>query len=71
MPPKLEKYIQMHDGAFPPCIILPASPLVFRLGNADSVTTVMRKITWPGKGPLPEEVREYLNENGALPPHGM
>jgi hypothetical protein len=71
LPQKLEKYLQMHDGVMPPCIILPASPLVFRMGNPDSVTTIMRKITWSGRGPLPDDVLEYLNENGALPPHGM
>jgi hypothetical protein len=27
------------------------------------------KIRWVGRGPLPEEVRDYLNENGVLPPH--
>jgi hypothetical protein len=70
IPPKLDKYIQMHGGEFPPCIILPGTPLVFRMGSPDSTVSVMRKIPWPGKGPLPEEVLEYLNENGALPPHG-
>jgi hypothetical protein len=70
IPPKLDKYIQMHGGAFPSCIILQGTPLVFRIGSPDSTTSVMRKILWSGKGPLPEEVLEYLNENGALPPHG-
>jgi hypothetical protein len=70
IPLKLDKYIQLHEGEFPPCIILPGSPLVFRIGSPDSTTSVMRKIVWSGKGPLPEDVLEYLNENGALPPHG-
>lgn len=71
LPPKLEKYIQMHGGEYPPCIILPGTPLVFKMGNSDSTTVVARKIKWPGKGALPEDVLEYLNENGALPPHGV
>ena len=68
-PPKLEKYIQLHNGEFPPCIILPTQPQLFRIGSGDSATVVMRKFSWPGKGPLPEDILEYLNETGALPPH--
>lgn len=68
-PPKLEKYIQLHGGEFPPCIILPRCALVFRLGSSDSTPAFLRKIKWSGQGPLPEDVLEYLNENGALPPH--
>ena len=49
--------------------ILPRSPLVFKIGNSDSTPAFVRKIKWPGKGPLPEDVLEYLNENGVLPPH--
>jgi len=68
-PPKLEKYIQRHGGDFPSSIILPRSPLVFRIGGSDSIAAFVRKIKWPGKGPLPADVLEYLNENGTLPPH--
>jgi len=68
-PPKLEKYIQLHKGEFPPSIILPKTPLVFRFGSSDSAPAFVRKIKWSGKGPIPEDVLEYLNENGALPPH--
>jgi len=68
-PTKLQKYMALHGGEFPPCIILPTFPLVFRIGSGESTTVMVRKIKWPGKGPLPEEVREFLNENGALPPH--
>ena len=68
-PVRLEKYIAMHGGELPPCIILPRSPLQFRIGSNDSTLTVVRKFTWPGKGPIPADVLEYLNENGALPPH--
>lgn len=69
LPAKLQKYTQLHGGELPPCIILPTYAQVFRIGSSDSTTVVMRKIPWPGKGPLPEDVLEYLNENGALPPH--
>ena len=68
-PAKLEKYIQLHNGELPPCIILPRRPQVFRVGSSDTSPAFVRTIKWPGKGLLPEEVLEYLNENGALPPH--
>ena len=68
-PAKLEKYILLHGGEFPPCIILPRHPVMFRIGSSDSTLTVVRKLAWPGKGPIPDDVLEYLNENGALPPH--
>ncbi len=70
LPVKLEKFIASHNGDFPPCILLPRHPLTFRIGNGDSVVSIMRKYEWPGKGPLPDDILEYLNENGALPPHG-
>ena len=70
IPSKLARYIQLHHGEFPSCIILPRTPLVFRLGGSDSAGIPALKIKWPGKGRLPEDVLEYLNENGALPPHG-
>jgi len=68
-PEKLEKYIHLNGGELPPCIFLPRSPLVFQIGISDSDRMFVRKIKWPGKGPIPEEVLESLNENGALPPH--
>ncbi|MEI8140045.1 MAG: helicase associated domain-containing protein [bacterium] len=70
MPPRLAKYVQLHNGNLPSCIILPRMPLVFRLGGSDSAGIPALKIKWAGKGPLPEDVLEYLNETGALPPHG-
>lgn len=69
-PPKLVKHIQLHGGEYPPCIILPRLPLVFRLGGSDSAGIPPLKVKWPGVGRLPEDVLEYLNENGVLPPHG-
>lgn len=68
-PAKLERYSQRHGGELPPSIILPRSPLVFRIGNPDSARVPVRKLKWSGKGPIPAEVLEYLNENGALPTH--
>jgi len=68
-PAKLEKYIQLHGGELPPSIILPCKPTVFRHGNPDLARVPVRKIKWSGKGPIPAEVLEYLNENGALPAH--
>lgn len=69
-PAKLEKYIQLHNGSFPSCIILPRTPLIFRLGGSDSAGIPALKVKWSGKGRIPDDVLEYLNENGALPPHG-
>ncbi len=69
LPSKLQKYIQLHNGEFPPCIILPASPLVFRIGSSDSNPAFIRKFKWEGSGPIPGDVLEYLNENGVLPQH--
>ena len=70
LPPRLAKYIQLHDGEYPSCIILPRLPLVFRLGGSESAGIPPLKVKWSGAGRLPEDVLEYLNENGALPPHG-
>ncbi|MEI6562902.1 MAG: helicase associated domain-containing protein [bacterium] len=70
VPPKLAKYIQLHNGDFPPCIILPCTPMTFRLGSSDS-SIIAPKVKWSGKGKLPDDVLEYLNENGVLPPHGV
>lgn len=69
LPPKLDRFIRMHDGEYPSCIILPRMPLVFRLGGSDSSGIPPLKIKWPGRGPLPGDVLDYLNENGVLPPH--
>ena len=68
-PEKLEKYIRLHGGELPPSIILPCIPTVFKIGNSDSARAFVRKFKWSGKRPIPADVLEYLNENGALPPH--
>lgn len=64
MPAKLGKYIQQR-GDYPPYIPLPNRPLVFKMGGDHAGI----KVKWEGKGPLPDDVRDYLNENGVLPPH--
>lgn len=65
LPARLEKFIQQRGGEFPPYIPLPKRPLVFRMnGGAGNAM-----VKWPGQGPLPEDVRNYLNDNGVLPPH--
>jgi hypothetical protein len=66
LPAKLEKYIQQRGGVYPPYIPLPNRPLVFRMNGEHGGG---RKIEWGGKGLLPADVRDYLNENGVLPPH--
>lgn len=68
LPAKLVKYMQQHRGEFPPYIPLPRGPLTFVLGDANAVK--VRKVLWNGKGAVPEEVRDYVNENGVLPQHG-
>ena len=65
LPTRLEKFMKMRGGDFPPYIPLPGRPLVFKM-NGDAGNF---KVKWAGKGPLPEDVRIYLNENGVLPPH--
>lgn len=67
MPPSLSRYVTQHDGGFPPYIPLPRGPVVFHLG--DDLVGHKQKITWSGKGPIPEAVREFVDENGTLPPH--
>jgi hypothetical protein len=67
MPPSLSRYVTQHDGGFPPYIPLPRGPVVFHLG--DDLMGRRQKITWSGKGPIPEVVREFVDENGTLPPH--
>lgn len=66
-PPKLEKYIQQHEGEFPPYIPLPHGALTFILPSETSAKG--RRLKWTGQGPIPELVREYVNENGVLPQH--
>jgi hypothetical protein len=64
-PARIERYVKEH-GELPPYIPLPALPTEFRLGG-DLVVTPKR-LTWPGKGPLPADVLDFVCENGVLPP---
>jgi len=66
IPQRLEKWIQQRGGECPPYIPLPRRSLVFKLHweNGRDIRT-----SWGGSGALPQEVRDYLNEHGALPPH--
>ncbi len=67
MPPSLERYVAQHHGELPPYIPLPPGPVVFHVG--DDAVGRKQKVTWPGKGPIPDVVREFVDENGTLPPH--
>lgn len=67
MPASLSRYVSQHSGAFPPYIPLPSGPVTFHLG--DDLVGHKQKVIWAGKGPLPEAVREFVDENGTLPTH--
>ena len=66
-PGKLAKYLTQHRGEYPPYIPLPDGPTEFRID--EDLSCPGRKYVWGGEGPLPAEVREFVNENGVLPPH--
>lgn len=61
IPPELAEYIGSHDGDLPPYIPLPRRPVEFR-PVAGAGTTA-----WPGHGPLPGSVLQYVMEHGSLP----
>lgn len=67
VPSSLERYRLSHRGEFPPYIPLPRGPIVFHVG--DDANGRRRKVSWVGKGSLPEIVHEFVEENGTLPPH--
>jgi hypothetical protein len=67
IPSRLEKYVAAHTGEYPPYIPLPEGPVEFLIGEDQARPA--RRFNWSGRGALPEEVREYVNENGTLPPH--
>ena len=66
MPQRVEKWIAQRGGEHPPYIPLPGRRHVFKM-HAENGRDI--KVEWKGSGPLPDDVRDYLNENGALPPH--
>jgi len=63
-PKELLRFMESHGGEYPAYIPLPKGAAVFILGN-DFFGG--KRIEWPGKGALPEEVMEYVRENGTLP----
>lgn len=65
LPARLQDYIERHHGEYPAYIPLPRGPVAFILRDDNSVKG--RKLKWSGTGPIPEPVREYVNENGVLP----
>lgn len=67
LPPKLEKYVEQNQGEYPPYIPLPRGSLTFII--QDETSSKGRRLKWKGHGPVPELVREYINENGVLPQH--
>ena len=67
MPVEMEEYAVSHAGERPPYIPLPTGPTEFRIGG--TLEAHSRRYRWSGTGPLPTDVIEYVNENGALPPH--
>ena len=67
LPPRLDRYVSQHKGEFPPYIPLPKGPVRFRVSEEGA--RLGRAINWTGKGMIPEDVREFVNEHGVLPPH--
>lgn len=67
LPQGLERYMSRNRGQYPSYIPLPHGPVRFLLPS-DGDRTV-RKLLWSGKGPVPADVLEFVNENGALPTH--
>lgn len=65
IPTKLQRYLARH-GDWPPYILLPTTRTRFILMSNDRGK--VRRIEWKGCGPLPEDVIEFVNENGCLPP---
>lgn len=63
-PPSVERWIHVNGGEMPPFIPLPAHPVQFHVDEEWGGKYV---IPWPGHGPLPEPILEYINENGMLP----
>ena len=67
VPAKIDKYVRDHNGEYPPYIPLPTRATEFRVGG--DLVVASKRLGWAGKGPLPEEVLDYVCENGVLPSH--
>jgi len=65
MPAKLRRYLNYHDD-WPPYIPLPTERTRYLLGGYGVAKA--RRIEWKGRGPLPADIIQYVNENGCLPP---
>jgi hypothetical protein len=61
LPPSLEAYVKSHQGEFPPYFFNDTATTEIYTGG-------LRNVRWNGKGPIPEEVVNYVSENGTLPP---
>jgi len=66
MPEALRLFTTAHRGEFPAYIPLPKGKTTFLLG----VRYVReQRVPWPGVGPLPEPVLQYVKKRRILPPH--
>ncbi len=63
-PPEVMLWMKYHNGDAPPFMPLPGHPVEFHVDEEWGGRYV---IPWPGNGPLPEPVLDYINENGTLP----
>jgi hypothetical protein len=63
-PPEVEAWMKANNGDLPPFMPLPTRPVEF---HVDEEWGGRYSIPWPGHGPLPEPVLNYVAENGTLP----
>jgi len=64
LPPEVRAWMEENDGELPSYMPLPNRAVEFHMDEEhDGVYT----LPWPGKGPLPPPVLNYLREHGTLP----
>lgn len=63
-PPEVQRWMDNHAGELPPFMPLPAHAVEFHVDEEWGGRYV---IPWPGHGPLPEPIIDYIRENGVLP----
>ena len=63
-PPQVQAWMDSNGGDLPPFMPLPSRPVEF---HVDEEWGGRYAIPWPGHGPLPEPVLNYVGENGTLP----
>lgn len=68
VPPELERYRRKNRGEFPSYIPLPSRAVRFQLLDGGGRA---RKIRWSGRGAIPADVLDFVNENGSLPPYDL